>query len=141
MSKALVMLEKKSAANVKNLEKTNAGIVAISKHASDIEAEHLDAKFAAEELAKKADNLKDTVDHFFKQIDIVNSKLNANTATLLDITSILETLKGRLEAVEAQAANLSQINETINNQAKLIEQLTQRLAYLEKATVKTVVLD
>ena len=141
VTKTLTSLEKRSADVVRKLERTNAGVVAISKHASDIEAEHRDAKFASEELVKKSENLKETVDSFFKQIDAVDSKLNSDATALSDLTAAIEALKGRLESVEGQTPNFVQLKELLDDQSKITDQLLQRLAYLEKVTVKTIVLD
>lgn len=141
LSKTQMLLEKRSAELNRKLERTNAGMVAIAKHASDIEEQRQDAKYASEELAKRASNLKDTMDHFFKQIDAVDSKLNANANALSDLTGIIETLKARLDTVESQNPIISQMSTQSDQQSQTIDQLNKRLAYLEKTTVKTIVLD
>jgi len=141
ITKALASLERKSTDVVRKLYKTNAGVVAISQHASDIEAEHKDAKFASEELSRKADNLKETVDSFFGQIDAVDGKLNANAAALSDLTSAAEALKDRIETIEAKAPDAAQLKMMLDEQSKMLDQLAQRLTYLEKITVKTIVLE
>ena len=140
-SKALKSLEKRSAATLKNLNKTNAGVVAIANHAGDIEAEHTDAKFAAKELSEKSDNLNDTVKQFFQQTDAVNSKLTANASILDDLTSAIELMKDRLNATEEKAATISEVRALLEENSRMLSQLAQRLAYLEKISVKTIVLD
>ncbi len=141
LSKTLAALEKKSSDTNRKLERTNNGIIAIARHASDIEAEHADAKYAADELAKKAENLRDTMEHFFKQVDAVDNKLNANATALSDLATAVESFKGRIESLESQNTIISDLSTQLQQQSQTVDQLTKRLAYLEKATVKTIVLD
>lgn len=141
VNKTIAAIEKRDSKNVRNLDKVHSGIFAIAKHAAHIEAEHIDTKMAAGELAKKAENLKDTMDYFFKQSESLNNRINANTTGLADIANTLDVIKDKLLAVEGQSAQLSEIKDMLAQNSKNIDQLTQRLAYLEKATVKTIVLE
>ena len=118
-----------------------SGLFSISKHASDIEAEHIDAKMAARELTKKAENLKDTMNYFFKQSESLNNRINSNTTSVSEIASTLDLIKDKILALESQSAQLSEIKDMLEQNARSIDQLTQRIAYLEKATVKTIVLE
>ena len=137
----LIATEKRNSKNVRILERIHAGISAISQHASHIEAEHTDAKFAAKELADKAKNLKETVDYFFKNTESLNNRINANTAGLTDLTNTLDMIKDKLLAVENQSAQLAKFSGMLEQNSRNIDQLIQKVAYLEKATIKTIVLE
>lgn len=141
VNKTIAAIEKRDAKNTRNLDKVHTGIFTIAKHASDIESERIDTKMAARELAKKAENLKNTMDYFFKQSENLNNRINTNTAGLADIANTLEVIKDKLLTVEGQSAQLSEIKDMLAQNSKNINQLTQRIAYLEKATVKTIVLE
>jgi predicted nucleic acid-binding Zn-ribbon protein len=141
LNKAIVDIERRDSKNMRNLTKLQTGMFAISKHARDIEAEHTDARFAARELAEKAKNLKETVDYFFKNTESLNNKINANAAGLAEITDTLELAKNKILALENQSAQLTDLNEKLEQASRNIDQLIQKVAYLEKATVKTIVLE
>jgi chromosome segregation protein len=141
VTKALATLEKRDSKNVRNLDKIRSGIFAISSHAANIEAEHVDARMIAKELATKAENLKDTMNHFFKQSESLNNKVNTNAAGLSELASTLEVIKDKLVALENHPTQLTELKELLDQNLKNIDQITHRIAYLEKATVKTIVLE
>jgi len=141
VNKTIAAIEKRDSKNVRNLDRVQSGLFSISKHASDIEAEHIDAKMAARELTKKAENLKDTMNYFFKQSENLNNRINSNTTSVSEIASTLDLIKDKILALESQSAQLSEIKDMLEQNARSIDQLTQRIAYLEKATVKTIVLE
>lgn len=141
LNKAIADIERRDSKNMRNLTRLQNGVSAISKHARDIEAEHTDARFAARELAEKAKNLKETVDYFFKNTESLNNRINANAAGLAGITDTLELAKNKILALENQSAQLTDINEKLEQASRNIDQLIQKVAYLEKATVKTIVLE
>ncbi len=141
LNKAIADIERRDSKNMRNLTRLQNGMSAISKHARDIEAEHTDARFAARELAEKAKNLKETVDYFFKNTESLNNRINANAAGLAGITDTLELAKNKILALENQSAQLTDINEKLEQASRNIDQLIQKVAYLEKATVKTIVLE
>jgi|GEM_PF-7113599 len=140
-SKALAGLERRSSATLRDLQKTNAGMVAISHHARDIESERTDAKFAARELADKAANLNETVQNFFKQTDALNDKLNSNLTVLNEVTSTIELLKDRMDSMEQQVNNINQLKALIDDTSKQLGELSGRLGYVEKVSTKTVVIE
>ncbi len=141
VNKVIEAIEKRDSKNVRNLDKVHSGIFAISKHAADIEAEHIDAKMTARELVIKAENLKDTMNYFFKQSESLNNRINSNTAAATEITAALELIKDKILALESQSAQLTEIKDMLEQNSRNIDQLTQKIAYLEKATVKTIVLE
>ncbi len=141
VNKTLETMEKRDSKNAKTIEKVQHGIVAVSGHARDIEAEHIDAKAAARELAIKAKNLQETVDYFFKNTESLNNRINSNSAGMTDIVAALDMIKNKLAAVESQTTQLAEIKNRLEQNARSAEQLAERVAYLEKATVKTIVLE
>lgn len=141
LNKAIADIERRDSKNMRNLTRIQTGIFAISKHARDIEAEHTDARFAARELAEKAKNLKETVDYFFKNTESLNNRINANTSGLTEITSALELARDKILSLESQSAQLADISEKLEQASRTIDQLVQKVAYLEKTTVKTIVLE
>jgi chromosome segregation ATPase len=138
---ALELIEKRDLKNVKTIEKVGHGLFAISNHARDIEAGHIDARAAARELSIKAKNLQETVDYFFKNTESLNNRINANSAGMADIVAALDMMKDKLAAVESQATQLTDMKDKLEQNMRSAEQLAQRIAYLEKATVKTIVLE
>ena len=140
-SKALGGLERRSSSTLKNLERTNAGMVAISQHARDIESERTDAKFAARELADKAENLNETVQNFFKQTDALNSRLNSNMTVLNEITSTIELLKNKIDSMEQQINNVNQLKSLMEENSRHLSELSGRIGYVEKVSTKTVVIE
>ena len=140
-SRAISSLEKHSASTLKNIERTNNGVLAIARHAKDIEAEHMDAKIAATELADKTEHLNETVKQFFKQTEAVNSRLDANMSVLNEITNTIQLMKNRLDASEQRAMTVAQLREMMDEANKYLEQLAQRMAYLEKICAKTIVIE
>lgn len=141
VNKMMASIELRDSKNTRNFGRLQASMLSLSKHASDIEAEHTDAKLAARELASKANNLKETVDYFFKNAENLNNRINTNASNLVEVTNALDLIKDKLVALENQSGQLANVSDALEHASRNIDQLVQKVAYLEKATVKTIVLE
>jgi len=141
VNKMMASIEARDSKNTRNFNRLQSSMLSLSRHASDIEAEHTDAKLAARELANKANNLKETVDYFFKNAENLNNRINTNASNLVEVTSALDLIKDKLVALENQSTQFTNVSDALEQASRNIDQLVQKVAYLEKATVKTIVLE
>ena len=62
-------------------------------------------------------------------------------SVLNEITNTIQLMKNRLDASEQRAMTVAQLREMMDEANKYLEQLAQRMAYLEKITAKTIVIE
>ncbi|MEM4713933.1 MAG: hypothetical protein QXQ79_00075 [Candidatus Nanoarchaeia archaeon] len=133
-------LKKQSEKNLKNFDRINAGLVAIAKHSEDIKHEQQTSQEFAAELSKKSENLEKTAQSFFTSVDALNSKLNISVSALNDLASVVENLKMQLNDAENKINTLLNLQSVVAENNAILSELKKRLEYLEKVTVKTVVI-
>jgi len=126
---------------LKKLQTIDRRIGIIERHANRINEEKLSMKESAEELARHASDLKGTIGGYSDQFVELSGKVSANIAKTADIDAEVHAILSRLQTSESQLAVVADISRAMQEQSQLLTKIARRLEYLEKITVKTVVLD
>ena len=132
---------KRDESQLKTLQRVDRRIGIVEKHSETIDEEKTAIKESADALALHAAELKQTVGGYTDQLVELSGKVSANIAKTADISEQANALMKRLESVEGQLVAASELSRILEEHSSLLAQIAKRLEYLEKTTVKTVVLD
>ncbi|MFH0868804.1 MAG: hypothetical protein V1839_01105 [archaeon] len=128
-----------SAVNV--LQRVDRRIGAVEKHSQLMDAERAEMKASADALVQYASELKETVGGYSNQLVDLSSKASANISKTSDIDQQLRSAMGRVGAIEGQLIAAEKLSEIMQQHSRIITEIAKRLEYLEKSTVRTMVLD
>lgn len=126
---------------LKKLQNIDRRIGVVAKHAETMGAEKEAMQQSAEALAQHAAELKETIGGYSDQLVELSGKVSANIAKTADIDAEVHAILHRLESAESQISAVTDISRAMQEQSALLAQIARRLEYLEKTTVKTVVLE
>ncbi|MGC8940559.1 MAG: hypothetical protein ACP5JY_00775 [Candidatus Nanoarchaeia archaeon] len=141
ISDAIADIKRTSEKNLKKFENATSNFAAISECVTSIEEENKRLQEYASELSEKNTELHKVAEEFFSQVDLINSKINSNSSALLDLTNVVENLKNEISLLENQTAQLPTIQNAINSIRATLTDLQRKVDYIEKTTVKTIVID
>ena len=138
---SIKLIENDDTGMLKKMQNVDRRIGIIEKHSSEISDERNAVRESAEALAQHAAELKETIGGYSDQLVELSGKVSANIAKTADIDAEVHAILGRLQSVEAQIASVTEISRYMQEHSQILAQIARRLEYLEKTTVKTVVLD
>lgn len=134
-------LYNKDASMLKGLQRIDRRIAVVERHSARVDAEKAAIKESADALAQYAQQIKETVGGYSDQLVELSSKVSATIGKTADMDAQLRVLLARLQTAEGQQAALGEISQLLDKNSKLLAELALRLDYLEKATIKTIVVD
>lgn len=126
---------------LKKIQNVDRRIGVIEKHSAEMSTEKDAIKKSAEALAQHAAELKETVGGYSDQLVELSGKVSANIAKTADVDEEVHAVIKRLQAAEAHLAISPEFSKLMQEHSKMLAEIARRLEYLEKTTVKTVVLD
>jgi len=133
-SKTLNKMEEDDDELVKSLDKVSRRIGNVEKKAADVEMAQQEAKNTAEMLSQNAEDFKNVVNTHTENMVAMSSKVNAALNQYTDIEQMTVDLQNRMRAIENQLGLL-------NQNSQILSELARKVAYLEKTTAKTIVVD
>lgn len=134
-------IENKDTNTVDILQRVDRRIGVVEKHSQVIDAERAEMKASADALAQHASELKETVGGYARQLVDMSSKISANIAKTADIDEHVRGIMRRTESIEGQLVAAEKLSQILQEHSRLVTEIAKRLDYLEKATVKTMILD
>ena len=140
-SSTFKLLEAKDLQLLTTLQRVDKRLAGIEKHSGQIDAEREEIKETSEKLTQNAQELKDTVNNYAEQMLELSNKVSANISKTADINEQVNAMLSRIETAEGQTAALNQLAKALEQNSRLLAELAKRVDYLEKTTVRTVVLD
>ncbi len=132
--KTLNKMEEDDDELVKSLEKVDRRIGNVERKAADVEMAQQEAKNTAEMLSQNAEEFKSVVNAHTENMVAMSSKVNAALNQYTDIEQMTVDLQNRMRAIENQLGLL-------NQNSQILAELARKVAYLEKTTSKTIVVD
>jgi chromosome segregation ATPase len=140
-SSRLKGMEKESDDSLRALSSVDRRIGTIERRALEVESDYHHAKDSAEELQKKAEDLKHTARLFMGQMDQFHSKTNAEFNKMIDMERQLEDVQQRLSMIEDVKVNANSMENAISENTRIISELAKKMDYFERTSRKTIVLD
>jgi len=132
--KTLNKMEEDDDELVKSLEKVDRRIGNVERKAADVEMAQQEAKNMAEMLSQNAEEFKSVVNTHTENMVAMSSKVNAALNQYTDIEQMTVDLQNRMRTIENQLSLL-------NQNSQILSELARKVAYLEKTTSKTIVVD
>ena len=126
---------------MKKLQSIDRKIGVIERHSNSMNEEKEAMRNSAEQLAEHAAELKTTIGGYADQLIELSGKVSANIAKTADVDAEVHAIVKRLEILESQLSSVADMVNVVQEHSSILAQIARRLEYLEKTTIKTVVLD
>jgi len=141
LTKNLRAIEEDDDELIKTLQKVDKRIGTVEDRAAEVGVAQREAKDVADSLTQHAADFKDMLEEYSEKMLSMSSKVNAAISQNVDLNQQTNELNSRLVTTEEQLAALNEIRGAMDHNSQVLADISKRLAYLEKSTVKTLIVD